>query len=134
MNPLVKAFLDPDSETYSYVVYDQPGGHAAIIDPVLDFDPKSGRTRNDGAQRLVDFVHEQTLTLDWILETHAHADHLSAAPFVRDQLGGHSPLAKKFAMCKPSFARCLTSKRNFSVTAVSLITCLRTETSSLLAA
>ena len=80
MRPEIQAFLDPDTETYSYVVYDRPGGHAAVIDPVLDYDPKSGRTRTDGAQRLVDFVRGTNLIVDWVLETHAPAEHLSAAP------------------------------------------------------
>ena len=84
MKPNVQPFLDPDSETYSYVIFDEVGGRAAMIDPVLDFDYKSGRTRTDGAQRLVDYVREQRLKVDWILETHAHADHLSAAPFMPD--------------------------------------------------
>ncbi|RUO63153.1 MBL fold metallo-hydrolase [Pseudidiomarina insulisalsae] len=84
----VAAFLDPESETYSYVVWDETTGKAVIIDPVLDFDYKSGRTATDGVQRLIDFVSEQELTLEWTLETHAHADHLSAAPFVKQQLGG----------------------------------------------
>lgn len=88
MKPIVQAFFDADTETYSYVVYDKPKGHAAVIDTVLDFDPKSGRTSTDGAQRIVDFVRQQELTVDWMLETHAHADHLSAAPFVRDEVGG----------------------------------------------
>jgi len=88
MKPNIKAFFDQDTETYSYVVYDKPKGHAAIIDTVLDYDPKSGRTSTTGAQRIVDFVREQQLKVDWILETHAHADHLSAAPFVREQVGG----------------------------------------------
>jgi glyoxylase-like metal-dependent hydrolase (beta-lactamase superfamily II) len=88
MQPIVKEFLDADSETFSYVVYDRPGGHAAVIDPVLDFDLKSGRTATHSAQKLVDFVREQELTVDWILETHAHADHLSAAPYVRAEVGG----------------------------------------------
>ncbi|GHD78919.1 MBL fold metallo-hydrolase [Vogesella fluminis] len=69
-------------------MYDQPGGHAAIIDPVLDYDPKSGRTAAAAADRLLTFVHEQRLTLDWIIETHAHADHLSAAAYLQRQLGG----------------------------------------------
>jgi glyoxylase-like metal-dependent hydrolase (beta-lactamase superfamily II) len=88
VNPSVEVFFDPDTETYSYVVFDRAGGHAAVIDPVLDFDPKSGRTSTVGARRLVDFVRGNDLTVDWILETHAHADHLSAAPFVRDEVGG----------------------------------------------
>ena len=75
MKPNVQPFLDPDSETYSYVIFDEVGGRAAMIDPVLDFDYKSGRTRTDGAQRLVDYVREQRLKVDWILETHAHSDH-----------------------------------------------------------
>lgn len=87
--PLVKAFLDNDSETFSYVVYDQPQGQAVIIDPVLDFDYKSGRTTTDSAQNIINFVHEQGLKVHWILETHAHADHLSAAPYLRDQLGAN---------------------------------------------
>lgn len=85
--PLVKTFLDNDSETFSYVVYDHPQGKGAIIDSVLDFDYKSGRTSTDSAQNIVNFVHEEGLTIEWILETHAHADHLSAAPFLREQLG-----------------------------------------------
>lgn len=86
--PHVEAFLDSDSETYSYVVCDPASNKAVIIDPVLDFDYKSGRTHTKGAQRLVDFVCAKELQLEWILETHAHADHLSAAPFIRDTLGG----------------------------------------------
>lgn len=61
MQPQIRAFLDDDSETFSYVVFDAPGGHAAVVDPMLDFDIKSGRTRTDGAQRIVDFVREHDL-------------------------------------------------------------------------
>lgn len=85
----VKAFLDDDSETFSYVVYREDERKAVVIDPVLDFDYKSGRTSTRGAQRLVDFVKAERLQVEWVLETHAHADHLSAAPFVKEQVGGH---------------------------------------------
>jgi Zn-dependent hydrolases, including glyoxylases len=85
----VKAFLDDDSETFSYVVYREDEKKAVIIDPVLDFDYKSGRTSTRGAQRLVDFVQAENLQVAWVLETHAHADHLSAAPFVKEHVGGH---------------------------------------------
>ncbi|WP_417666086.1 MBL fold metallo-hydrolase [Pseudidiomarina sp.] len=85
----VKAFLDEDSETFSYVLYHQDEKQAVVIDPVLDFDYKSGRTNTKGAQRIVDFVNTEGLRVAWVLETHAHADHLSAAPFVKDQVGGH---------------------------------------------
>lgn len=88
MSPVVQAFFDPATWTVSYVVFDRPGGEAAIIDPVLDYDPKSGRTRTASADLLVSFISGQRLTLRWILETHAHADHLSAAHYLRGKLGG----------------------------------------------
>ena len=88
MNPTVQAFFDPATWTVSYVVYEQPGSAAAIVDSVLDYDPKSGRTRTTSADRLIAFVREQNLNVEWILETHAHADHLSAAPYLKKQLGG----------------------------------------------
>ena len=88
MKPNVKSFFDPATWTVSYVVYDREGGRAAIVDSVLDYDPKSGRTRTVSAEKLVKFVKENRLTVDWILETHAHADHMSAAQYLRTQLGG----------------------------------------------
>ncbi|MCI5067848.1 MBL fold metallo-hydrolase [Acidovorax sp.] len=88
MNPLIEAFFDEVTGTVSYVVYDEPGGVCAVVDSVLDFDPKSGRTATRSADRIVDFVQRQHLTSQWILETHAHADHLSAAQYLRDKLGG----------------------------------------------
>ncbi|MCY7354080.1 MAG: MBL fold metallo-hydrolase [Lysobacter sp.] len=87
MNPQVESFRDPLTSTFSYVVYDAPGGHAAIIDPVLDYDSPSARTDTALADRLLAFVRKHDLKVDWILETHAHADHLSAGGYLRDQLG-----------------------------------------------
>ncbi|MDP2379302.1 MAG: MBL fold metallo-hydrolase [Pseudohongiella sp.] len=113
--PLVEAFLDRDSETFSYVVYDKIGGHAAVIDPVLDYDPKSGRTRTHGAQRLVDFVRAQNLTVDWVLETHAHADHLSAAPFVRDQVGGKIAIGEQIVAVQAIFRDVFNLEKQFLV-------------------
>jgi glyoxylase-like metal-dependent hydrolase (beta-lactamase superfamily II) len=88
MKPNIQPFFDPATATLSYVVYDAPGGAAALVDSVLDYDPKSGRTRTASADRLVAFVREQRLKVEWILETHAHADHLSAAPYLKRALGG----------------------------------------------
>lgn len=88
MNPIVEPFFDPATWTWTYVVHAGPGTECAIIDPVLDYDPKSGRTRTASAQKVVDFVQAQQLKVTWILETHAHADHLSAAHWLRWQLGG----------------------------------------------
>ncbi len=87
MNPQIESFRDPLTSTFSYVVYDAPGGHAAIIDPVLDYDGPSARTGTALADRLLAFVRKHDLKVDWILETHAHADHLSAGGYLRDQLG-----------------------------------------------
>lgn len=115
MKPTIKAFLDTDSETFSYVVYDEPGGHAAVVDPVLDFDYKSGRTRIEGAQRILDFVHEQRLTVDWILETHAHADHLSAAPFIREQLGGQIGIGENIRQVQGIFRDVFNLEKEFLV-------------------
>lgn len=84
----IKAFFDPATWTVSYVVYDHDGGHCAIVDSVLDYDSKSGRTSTTSADGLMAFVKEKALTVQWILETHAHADHLSAAHYLRKQLGG----------------------------------------------
>ena len=88
MNPTVKAFFDAATWTVSYVVYDQVGGHCALVDSVLDYDAKSGRTATRSADALLAFVAEQSLTVQWILETHAHADHLSAAHYLREKVGG----------------------------------------------
>lgn len=86
--PQVKAFFDPATWTVSYVVFDHAGGQCAIVDSVLDYDPKSGRTSTTSADALMAFVKDKALTVQWILETHAHADHLSAAHYLRKQLGG----------------------------------------------
>lgn len=99
----IEAFFDPVTCTISYLVYDQPGGHAAVIDPVLDYNPKSGRTHSGMAQRIVDFVGEQRLTVDWILETHAHADHLSAAQWLKARVGGRVGIGEPIRTVQRTF-------------------------------
>ena len=86
--PDVKAFFDEATFTVSYVVSDPATQRAAIIDPVLDYDPNSGRTSTASAEQLIEYVKNSGLTVDWILETHVHADHLSSAPKIRQALGG----------------------------------------------
>lgn len=85
-HPQVHPFFHEDSNTWSYVVVEPEAAAAVIIDPVLDFDPKAGRTSTRSAQALLDLVHEQALEVRWILETHAHADHLSAGHWLKSQL------------------------------------------------
>jgi len=84
----VHGLFDPATWTVTYVVHNGPGSECAIIDSVLDYDPKSGRTQHLSADKVVDYVRTHDLKVQWILETHAHADHLSAAPYLRSQLGG----------------------------------------------
>lgn len=86
--PQVHGMFDPATWTVTYVVHNGPGSEAAIVDSVLDYDPKSGRTRHASADKVIDYVRTNQLKVQWILETHAHADHLSAAPYLRAQLGG----------------------------------------------
>ena len=105
MNPQVKAFFDETTWTVSYAVYDQPGGHCALVDSVLDYDPKSGRTHTRSADALIAFVKEQRLTVQWILETHAHADHLSAAHYLRAQLGGQIAMGAAITQVQGVFKR-----------------------------
>lgn len=103
MNPTVKHFFDKATWTLTYVVYDAPGGAAAIIDSVLDYDPKSGRTKTASAAQVVAFVKEQKLDVKWILETHAHADHMSASQFLRDQLGGRIGIGARITTVQETF-------------------------------
>ena len=84
----VHGLFDPATWTVTYIVHNGPGSECAIVDSVLDYDPKSGRTQHTSADKVIDYVHKNDLKVQWILETHAHADHLSAAPYLRAQLGG----------------------------------------------
>lgn len=88
INPNIKAFFDPETWTFTYVVYEKPATPCVVIDSVLNFDPKSGRTSTNSADELITFIQKNHLQLAWILETHAHADHLSAAPYIQKQIGG----------------------------------------------
>ncbi|RDV06228.1 MBL fold metallo-hydrolase [Sphingorhabdus pulchriflava] len=87
MNAHVQGFFDPTTFTVSYVVHDPATKNAAIIDPVLDFTPRNGRTSTQSADAVLSYVDEHDLKLDWLLETHAHADHLSAAHYLHEKTG-----------------------------------------------
>jgi glyoxylase-like metal-dependent hydrolase (beta-lactamase superfamily II) len=93
MTPVIQPFFDPATATVTYVVHD--GAAAAIIDSVLDYEPKSARTDTRSAERVIGFVRAQRLRVEWILETHAHADHLSAAPYLRAHLGGRIAIGER---------------------------------------
>ena len=92
LRPHIHGIFDPATWTVTYVVYAKEGSACVIIDPVLDYDPKSGRTRTDTADKLIKFVEEKKLQVEWILETHAHADHITAAAYLKQKLGGKTAI------------------------------------------
>ncbi len=92
LTPQVHGIFDPATWTVTYVVYEKEGSACAIIDSVLDYDPKSGRTRTDSADKVIEFVKQKNLKVEWILQTHAHADLLTAAPYLKQTLGGKTAI------------------------------------------
>lgn len=103
MQANVEAFFDPATYTYSYVVSDPSTQHCAIIDSVLDYDPASGRTATTHADRLLQYVKDHQLQVDWLLETHVHADHLSAAPYLKRTLGGQLAIGEHITTVQRTF-------------------------------
>ena len=101
--PRVEGFFDETTCTATYVVSDS--GEAAIIDPVLDYDPASGRTATRSADALIDYVRRHDLSVRWLLETHVHADHLSAAQYLKDRIGGEVAIGRHVAAVQKTFAR-----------------------------
>ena len=114
MNAHIEPFFDPATFTYSYVVSDPQTRQCAVIDSVLDYDPASGRTSHATAQRLVDYVCEQDLKVQWLLETHVHADHLSAAPYLRQQLGGQLAIGDRITVVQDTFGKLFNAGTGFA--------------------
>jgi glyoxylase-like metal-dependent hydrolase (beta-lactamase superfamily II) len=113
MSVCIKSFFDPATWTFTYVVYDREGGHAAIIDPVLDYDPKAARTSTTSADLVADYVQEKHLKLEWILETHAHADHVSAAHYLQGRLGGKLGIGDHITQVQSTFAKIFNLEPEF---------------------
>ncbi|WP_336354526.1 MBL fold metallo-hydrolase [Pseudomonas granadensis] len=111
----IEAFLDPASSTYSYVVYEVDGGQCAIVDPVLDYDGAAGRTGTVQADKIVAFVEAHQLQVQWLLETHAHADHISAAPYLRQKLGGKIAIGASISQVQNVFKTLFNLEPEFSV-------------------
>lgn len=110
----IQPFYDPATYTVSYVVYEQPGSACAIIDSVLDYDPKSGRTSTSSADQLLAFIQAQELRLEWILETHAHADHLSAAHYLKEKLGGQIGIGQAITQVQSVFKKVFHLEPDFA--------------------
>ena len=104
MSANVQHFFEPRTSTFSYVVADSQTGACAIIDPVLDLDYASGTLATESADKLIDFVKKRNLSLRYILETHIHADHLSSAPYIREQLGGEIVIGSQITTVQETFA------------------------------
>ena len=115
MNPLVESFFDVATWTFTHVVHAGPGSACAIIDSVLDYDPKSGRTATVAADKVVAFVREQGLRVEWILETHAHADHLSAAPYLQAALGGKTAIGEHIRLVQGVFKNVFNLEADFKL-------------------
>ncbi|MGV8899696.1 MAG: MBL fold metallo-hydrolase [Burkholderiaceae bacterium] len=108
--PAIQSFFDPDTFTVTHIVSDPVTLRAAIIDSVLDFDPKSGRSSHASADRVIAYVQQTGLTVDWLLETHAHADHLSAAPYLQQKLGGKISIGRHIREVQHVFKKIFNAK------------------------
>lgn len=115
MPAIIKSFFDPITSTLSHVVYDHAGGQAAVIDPVLDYDAKSGRTSTIAADKILQFLREQELSLAWILETHAHADHLSSAKYLQQNSGGKIAIGAHIGQVQATFKKLFNLEPGFAV-------------------
>ena len=113
MSPDVTAFFDDATNTVSYVVKDPAGRACAIVDSVLDFDQASGRTDTASADAIVSHVSAQGLSVEWILETHVHADHLSAAPYLQERLGGKIGIGDQITVVQDTFGKVFNEGTEF---------------------
>ena len=115
LNPIVNGIYDDATCTVTYVVYEKDSSACAIIDSVLDYDPKSGRTSTDSADKVIAFVQEKKLNVQWILETHAHADHLTAAAYLKVRLGGKTAIGDHITAVQDVFKGVFNLEASFQV-------------------
>ena len=114
MRPTIDSFFDEATNTVSHIVADPATGQAAIIDSVLDFDPASGRTHTESADRLIAHVKAKDLKVEWVLETHIHADHLSAAPYLLEKLGGRLGVGERITQVQKTFGAIFNAEPGFA--------------------
>ncbi len=113
VRPEVKAFLDPATNTISYVVKDPASAACAVIDSVMDIDYAAGRITYDHADEIIDYVRSNGLRLDWLIETHVHADHLSAAPYIQGKLGGKLGIGRNITVVQDTFGKVFNEGTEF---------------------
>lgn len=113
----VEGFFDPATSTVSYLLFDTSSRDCALIDSVLDYDPRSGRTRTTNADRLIARASELGATVRWLLETHVHADHLSAAPYLKRRVGGAIAIGAQVRRVQHTFAQVFNEPRGIATDA-----------------
>jgi glyoxylase-like metal-dependent hydrolase (beta-lactamase superfamily II) len=113
-HPLVTHFFDEPTKTFSYIVQDPGSSACAIIDSVLDFDYAAGRTDVRSADSIIDYIKTNNLSVEWILETHVHADHLSAAPYLHEKLGGKTGIGEKIVEVQEVFGKAFNAGTEFA--------------------
>lgn len=113
IKPEVTHFFDPDSNTFSYVVKDPGSKACAIVDSVMDFDYAAGRTSFDQADAIIAFVRDNGLEVEWLLETHVHADHLSAAPYIQQAVGGKLGIGEQITTVQETFGKIFNAGTEF---------------------
>jgi len=114
MNPVIKTVFDEATFTATHVVWDPETSKAAIIDSVKDYDPRSGRTRTVSADKVIDLVQDEGLSVEWILETHVHADHLTAAPYLKAKLGGRLAIGARIDTVQGVFKKVFNVEKSFA--------------------
>jgi len=111
----IKSFFDENTCTVTYIIIDKPTNQCAIVDPVLDYKQNSGRTATESADLLIEFIQSNQLDLQWIIETHAHADHLSSAPYLKDKLGGKTAIGGHITDVQEIFKEVFNLEKEFLV-------------------
>ena len=114
LRPEVLPFLDKQSNTFSYIVKDPDSSSCAVIDSVLDFDYDSGTVSHEGADAIIDHIRNNNLQLEWLIETHAHADHLSAAPYIKEALGGKIAIGEHIDAVQKTFSKFFNAGADFA--------------------
>ncbi|WP_269618750.1 MBL fold metallo-hydrolase [Zhongshania sp. BJYM1] len=112
--PEVIPFFDKDTNTFSYIVKDPTSTSCAVVDSVMELDYAAGRTSLDGADKIIEHIRDHGLTLEWLIETHVHADHLSAAPYIKEKLGGKIGIGAKITIVQDTFATVFNTGTEFA--------------------
>ncbi|MDO3387860.1 MBL fold metallo-hydrolase [Gilvimarinus sp. SDUM040013] len=114
LHPVVIAFFDEPTNTFSYIVKDPESEACAVVDSVMEIDYASGRTDLSGADKIIEYIRDNGWRLEWIIETHVHADHLSAAPYIQEKLGGKLGIGDQITLVQETFAKVFNEGTDFA--------------------